>query len=211
MTNPWLHIPLDDYEAHMALPQVQQARLLSDLLAFVVDAYSPQSVALLGCAGGNGLEQLEGRSLVRVVAVDINPAYVEHARARWQGRIAGLDCVVGDVEKDDLGIAPVDLVFAGLLLEYVDLEAALPRIRAMVRGGGTLVTVLQSASAAIPEITPSPFNSLNALASIMRLVEPDRLTAVAEDHGFRQIDGRPAQAEGGKHFAVQMFQALPSC
>jgi hypothetical protein len=42
----------------------------------------------------------------------------------------------------------------------------------------------------------------------MRLVEPDRLRVVAENHGFRQIDGRPAQAEGGKRFAVQMFRAV---
>jgi len=45
--------------------------------------------------------------------------------------------VVGDVEKDDLDTAPVDLVFAGLVLEYLDTVAALPRMRSMVRLGGT--------------------------------------------------------------------------
>ena len=45
--------------------------------------------------------------------------------------------MVGDVEKDDLDIAPVDLVFAGLVLEYLDTVAALPRMRSMVRLGGT--------------------------------------------------------------------------
>ena len=188
MANPWLQILLSDYEAHMALPHVRQAQLLSSIFGSALDTHTPQSVALLGCAGGNGLEQLEGRGLGRVVAVDINPAYVEHVRARWRGRIAGLDLVVGDVEKDDLHIAPVDLVFAGLVLEYLDTVAALPRIRSMVRLDGTLVTVLQSASAVTPEITPSPFRSLSALSSIMRLVPPDRLGALAEEHGFRQID-----------------------
>jgi SAM-dependent methyltransferase len=126
MTNPWLQIPLSDYEAHMALPHVRQAQLLSSLWGAALDTYTPRSIALLGCAGGNGLEQLEGRGVGRIVAVDINPAYVEHVRARWRGRIAGLDLVVGDLEKDDLDIEPVDLVFAGLLLEYLDTVAALP-------------------------------------------------------------------------------------
>jgi hypothetical protein len=209
MTNPWLQIPLSDYEAHMALPHVRQAQLLSSIFGSALDTYAPRSIALLGCAGGNGLEQLEGRVLGRVVGVDINPTYVEHVRTRWRGRIAGLDLVVGDVEKDDLSIAPVDLAFAGLLLEYIDAVAALPRIRSMVQLGGTLITVLQSASAVTPEITPSPFTSLSALSSIMRLVPPDRLGALAEEHGFRQIDRRTLQAEGGKHFVVQSFRAVP--
>ena len=96
MTNPWLQIPLSDYEAHMALPHVRQAQLLSSIFGSALDTYTPRSIALLGCAGGNGLEQLEGRELGRVVAVDINPAYVEHVRTRWHGRIAGLDLVVGE-------------------------------------------------------------------------------------------------------------------
>jgi SAM-dependent methyltransferase len=208
MTNPWLQIPLSDYEAHMVLPHVRQAQLLSSILGSALDTYKPQSIALLGCAGGNGLEQLEGRSVSRVVAVDINPTYVEHARARWHGRIEALDLVVGDVERDDLNIAPVEMAFAGLLLEYVDIAAALPRMRSMVCLGGTLVTVLQVASAVTPEVTPSPYNSLSALSSIMRLVQPDRLKALAEEHGFQQIDVRSVQVEGGKHFVLQSFRSV---
>lgn len=75
MTNPWLQIPLSDYETHMALPHVRQAELLSSIFGSALDTYAPRSIALLGCAGGNGLEQLEGRELGRVVAVDINPVY----------------------------------------------------------------------------------------------------------------------------------------
>ncbi len=41
--NPWLTIPLADYEAHMALPQVGQAQLLADLFAAELRARSPSS------------------------------------------------------------------------------------------------------------------------------------------------------------------------
>ena len=30
MSNPWLDIPLADYEAHMALPSIGQSRLIAD-------------------------------------------------------------------------------------------------------------------------------------------------------------------------------------
>jgi hypothetical protein len=76
------------------------------------------------------------------------------------------------------------MALAGLLLESMDKVVTLPRLRAMLRVGGTLVNGAQSASAAMPGITPSPSSSLNALPSNMRLVQPDRLQAVAEAHGF---------------------------
>jgi hypothetical protein len=65
--NPWLTIPLADYEAHMALPQVGQAQLLADLFAAELRERSPSSVAVLGCAGGNGFEHAP--AALRVVGV----------------------------------------------------------------------------------------------------------------------------------------------
>ena len=41
MRNPWLDIPLSDYEGHMALPQVDQARVLADQLAAVLALHRP--------------------------------------------------------------------------------------------------------------------------------------------------------------------------
>jgi SAM-dependent methyltransferase len=207
MTNPWLQIPLSDYEAHMALPHVRQAQLLSDVFGCVLDRYAPRSAALLGSAGGNGLEQAVTRRIERVVAVDINPTYIAHLSARWGSRIAGLEAVVADIANDDLCFEPVDLVFTGLLLEYVDAAAALPNIRSVIRPGGTLVTVIQLPSVVTAPVTPSPFTSLAALSAIMHLVPPDRLRALAEVHGLMAIDERTIQTESGKQFCVQSFFA----
>ena len=49
--SPWLDIPLADYEGHMSLPEVGQARLLADLLAAAIDRHALRSIAVLGCAG----------------------------------------------------------------------------------------------------------------------------------------------------------------
>ena len=47
----WLTIPLEDYEAHMALPAVGQAQMLAEQLAILIERHAPASVAVMGCAG----------------------------------------------------------------------------------------------------------------------------------------------------------------
>jgi hypothetical protein len=66
MKNPWLDIPLSDYEAHIALPGVAQTQLLADILAGQLQSLQPTSLAVLGCAGGtasNGLTPTSLRAL----------------------------------------------------------------------------------------------------------------------------------------------------
>jgi hypothetical protein len=204
--SPWLDIPLADYEGHMSLPEVGQARLLSDVFASVLDRHAPRSVAVLGCAGGNGFERISPESTDRVVGVDINGDYVREARARFGRRLHGLELIVGDLERDAVAFAPVDLVFAGLIFEYVDVEGLLPKTRAMLRPGGTLVALIQLPSEAVPEVTPSPFTSLGVLSSRMRLVSPERLERSAGAHGFRETDREIVEVPGGKRFQLQTFR-----
>ncbi|MDO9694209.1 MAG: class I SAM-dependent methyltransferase [Candidatus Latescibacteria bacterium] len=210
LTNPWLGIPLDDYEGHMALPDVGQARLLSDVFADALARYAPRAVAVLGCAGGNGFERVTNTVTERVVGVDLNPGYIEQARLRFGQKIARLELFVGDVQTDTFGFAPVDLVYAGLLFEYVAAETALARIRDMLRPGGTLVTVVQLPSAVIAEITPSPYASLGALAPLMRLVPPEQLGRLAEGQGFREAWARTVSAADHKSFRVLALTSEPA-
>lgn len=205
MKNPWLDIPLADYEGHMALPNVGQAQLLSDVFANALSKYAPRSVAVLGCAGGNGLDRVSSKVTERVVGVDLNPDYVQQARTRFDHQIPLLELLVGDVQTDEFAFAPVELVFAGLLFEYVDAEAVLAKIRAMLCPGGTLLTVVQLPSTAIPEITPSQFASLSALSSVMRLVPPELLRQLAAAHGYCETEAQTVAA-GGKEFRVQAFR-----
>lgn len=157
LENPWANIPLADYEAHMALPHVGQAQLLGDVFAAALQRCRPASVAVLGCAGGNGFERVDPAVTPRVVGIDLNAAFLDAARQRFRERIPQLELYVGDLQADAFDFAPVELVYAGLLFEYVDLDAALRRIRPMLAIGGTLVTVVQLPAAAIPEVTPSPY------------------------------------------------------
>ncbi len=206
MKNPWLDIPLADYEGHMALPNVGQAQLLSDVFARALSKYAPRSVAVLGCAGGNGLDRVSSNVTERVVGVDLNPDYVNQVRTRFNHQIPLLELWVGDVQTDEFAFAPVDLVFAGLLFEYVDAEAVLAKTRAMLCPGGTLLTVVQLPSSAIPEITPSQFASLGALSSVMRLLPPTLLRQLAAAHGYCETEAQTVEAADGKEFRIQAFR-----
>ncbi|HSQ60869.1 MAG TPA: class I SAM-dependent methyltransferase [Acidobacteriota bacterium] len=205
MRNPWLDIPLADYEGHMALPDVDQARLLSDVFDEALGLYAPRSVAVLGCAGGNGFDRAVARGVRRVVGVDLNPDYVAAARARYSGQFPGLELHAGDIETDAIRFAPVDLVYAALLFEYVDPARTLDRIRVMLRPSGILVVVLQLASAATAAVTPSPFDSIRALAPVLELVPPNSLLVMAEARGFRLLERRTVDARSGKQLEVLDF------
>jgi phospholipid N-methyltransferase len=180
--------------------------LLSDVFADALREHAPRSLAVLGCAGGSGFDRIAPRVTKRVVAVDINPHYVRELRRRFEDRIPGLDAIVGDVQAAERGFAPVEMVFAGLLFEYVDPETVLARIRAMLVPGGALVTVLQLPSAAVPEVTLSPFTSLEALSTVVRLVPPSLLERLATARGLERAESRRVESAGGKEFQIQTFR-----
>ncbi len=202
MTNPWLNIPLTDYEAHMALPHVGQAQLLSGLFADAVREYDPRSVAVVGCAGGSGFERIDPNRTPRVIGIDLNPTYIDRARQRFADRIPELELYVGDVQTDAFDFTPVDLLFAGLLFEYVNLAPTLRNLRSVLTPGGVLVAVLQLPNDAVEEVTPSPYASLTTLAPLMRLVAPGELVQAAATLGFEQIGDQIVPTPGGKQFAV---------
>ena len=60
MNNPWLQLSLADYEGHMSSPEVQQLAALSDLFAEALAICRPASLAVVGVAGGNGLDRIDG-------------------------------------------------------------------------------------------------------------------------------------------------------
>jgi SAM-dependent methyltransferase len=206
MRNPWLSIPLDDYENHMALPAVGQAQMIADQLDLALARWSPTSIAVLGCAGGNGLDVIAERAVARVVAVDVNPDYIERTRARHALRLRGLELVSADVESESLTYDPVDLTYAALLFEYVDVLAALKTVKRNSRPKAVLTTILQLPHKAIPTVSASPYKSLRGLASALKLVAPGTLRDAAADAGFTAADSSIIQLPSGKRFCVQNFR-----
>ena len=208
MINPWLSIPLEDYEGHMSLPEIGQASALASELARLLGERRPASLALLGCSGGNGLEHVDAAVTSRVVALDINPAFLEATMARFGRVFEVLEPVLCDLTTvREAPFRPVELAFAGLLLEYVPVRSTLQLIRSALLPGGALGCVLQEESATLAHVTPSPYSSLGALAGCMTLRSPAEVTHEAAAVGLDLLETRTLVMPNGKVLASLLFEA----
>ena len=205
--NPWLKVPLEDYERHMDLPEIGQAMMLNEAMARSVREFRPQSVAIAGCAGGNGIVRIATMGVDRIAGIDVNAEYLAAVHRRLGSWMPGLELHLADIQTGVPDCAPVELVFAGLILEYVEVAATLQVLRALCAPGGTLVIVLQRASENKPAVSKSPYTSLQALASVLQLRDPDAVTAAALLAGFTEHSRRSEVLDSGKAFEILNFRA----
>src|SRR6185369_2853176 len=115
--NPWLALPLEDYEGHMGSEAVNQLAPLADLFGEALARLRPRSVAVLGVAGGNGREHVDSTLTTRVLGIELHCA---------------------DLQHDLLDVEPVALVHAALVFEHAGTERCLDNAVSLVSGGGHL-------------------------------------------------------------------------
>ena len=148
--------------------------MIAGVFAELLQTDRPHSVAVIGCAGGNGFERIDRSQTARVVGVDINATFLAEARRRFDAAFDTLELLCADIAVDSaaapdpLGFAPVDLMFAALVFEYVDPRMVMPRLAARLRPGGRLAVLLQLPAMAIPAITPTSGARLSALAQVLQ-------------------------------------------
>lgn len=198
MINPWLHIPARDYEAHMASPEVDQTRVLKGIFASALAKYTPKSLAVIGCATGNGFEHIDTKQTDYVAAVDINPAYLAILKERFSGRIPGLKLIEADFTAIEHWNMPVSLVYAALVFEYVDIAAATRSIARCMAPGAVLVAALQLPSEESAPVTPTRYKSLELLTPLMRLISPDEFLTTCQSVGLKQIATETVPFQKGK-------------
>jgi len=206
MTNPWLTIPAEDYEGHMASPEVGQLQVLNELFKTVLEEHRPVSVAILGCSTGNGFEHIDTTTTRRVVGIDINPSYLDVARARFLGSLPMLKLLEQDFTSATSVIEPVSLVFAALVFEYVGVRDAVRNISRSLTAGGVLVAALQLASLTSAPVTRTRFKSLEALAPIMNLVSPEEFSLVCLENSLREVRQKRIALKQGKELSVGFYK-----
>ena len=206
MKNIWLDIELSDYENHMASPDVAQSQYLSRYLSEVLASYQPNTIAILGCSGGNGLEKINGKKIEKIICVDINPNYLKEAETRYKNNFKNIEFVCQDIESQNFRINSVDLIYAGLVFEYVDIEPVIVNNQKFLNKKGILAVVLQQPHENIPEVTPSKYKSLEKLSRIFRFVSPVKLVELCKAHEIRLISQKEIQLQSGKKFIELIFQ-----
>lgn len=206
MSNPWLTVPLSDYEQHMSSAEVRQLGVLSDLFAEAIGRCRPLSLAVLGIAGGNGLDRIDSTITTRVVGLDLNPLYLDAVRTRY-AHLSGLGLHCFDLSKDRVELKPVQLVHAALVFEHAGVDCCLQNALSMVVPGGNLSVVLQLPAKSGQNIGATRFSSMQNLRSHFTLVSPAWLQESLADRGFRLTHQTTRTLPAGKGFWAGIFSA----
>ena len=104
MDNPWRSICLSEYEEHMRSDTVMQLQTLNEMMFSQLDLYDAETAAVLGVAGGNGLEHIDINKYSAVYAVDVNPDYLHTVEERYASLAGTLQCLCVDLTKEIEGI-----------------------------------------------------------------------------------------------------------
>jgi hypothetical protein len=205
MDNPWLSVPVADYEGHMNSAGVSQSAALSELFAEVLALCRPESVAVIGIAGGNGLDRIDCGVTRTVVGIDINPVYLDAVRQRYR-QMQGLELICADLAKPIHACPPVQLVHAALVFEHVGTGPCLDNVLSLVGDGGSLSVVLQLPSDAAPGVSKSQFASMQTLSAGFNMIDPASLRAAIEARGFHTVRERRRELPAGKAFWMGIFK-----
>ncbi len=204
--NPWLKIPLEDYEGHMSLNSIAQAQYISQLLYENTKEVDARSLAIIGCSGGNGLDKLKKTNVKRVIGVDINPFYLDTAYQRYKYKFDILDFICMDFVNPAFVFQSVDLIYAALVFEYVDYKAGIISLNKFIKKNGFLSAVLQLSNERMSEICPSPYTSIDLLKNIFKFVCIEEFMDAAKKCGLTIIKTQKVTLSSGKQFQEILFQ-----
>jgi SAM-dependent methyltransferase len=204
--NPWLSVPAADYEGHMGSPGVRQLEFLSRVFGGLMREFEPESLVVLGCATGNGLEHIERGRVRKLVGLDINPEYLEICRKRHGDRIPEMELVCADFASFDLEAASIDFVHAALFFEYVDPASAVEKISRWLKPRGMLAVVLQLPHDSGGKVSETGFTSVKALEPAIRLVDPALLARLVREHGYSEVRSVRETLASGKEFFLGVYR-----
>ena len=204
MSNPWLNVPLTEYEQHMSSAEVQQLGALSDLFAEALEHCRPPSIAVLGIAGGNGLDHIDRAVTTRVVGLDLNPLYLAAVKKRY-AHLLGLELHCVDLSERHLKLKPVQLVHAALVFEHAGVDPCLDNAISLIAPAGNLSVVLQSPAVSGQTVGASQFSSIQNLKSHLSLISPAWLRESLAGRGFRLVHQTTRALPAGKGFWMRIF------
>ena len=205
-TNPWLNIPLEDYERHMSHHLVGQSTLLNSLTKKYLDETKPETVVFLGIAGGNGLEHIDKKITQTVIGIDINQDYLNTAFKRYKHTIPTLQLMNLDIVKNTESICKADFVWAALVLEYTGIDKVLEFCTNNLRKDGHLVVSIQSNNNK-QSVSPTGIESVKKAGEIFSIVDPEKLLGKAAETGYRLIGKEENALPNGKSIITFHFVA----
>ena len=186
MSNPWEEISLDDYEKHMSLDSVRQLQALDSIMKEQFAAYPVETAAVLGVAGGNGLEHIATDKFRTVYGVDINADYLRAVSQRYTQLSGVLKCLRIDLINEAEKLPHAQLLIANLLIEYIGYGAFQ---RAVLQTAPRYVSCVIQINTDVEQwVSESPYlRAFDRLDEVHHQMEEKALTAAMEEIGYSVI------------------------
>ena len=115
--------------------------------------------------------------------------------------------ILHDLSLGPPAMEPVECAYAGLVLEYVPTAPVFAYLPGLMTGGGTLSALLQLPSPDLPEVSPSPFGSLEALGPVFSHVNTDLMHEALSVRGFSRLEEERIVLDSGKPFHLALYRS----
>ncbi|WP_427005254.1 hypothetical protein [Pseudarthrobacter sp. H2] len=204
--HPWEGIDLAIYENHMSDAAVGQLQLLHQITGEQLTTYPSRSIGILGVAGGNGLDLIDPATTDAVFGYDINGQYLQACADRHNATLGPrLHLVQASIDRA-LDIAPVGLLIANLIVEYVGIEEFAAFAAANIHAIGTLSCVTQL-NEATGFVSPTQYAaSFDGLGAISSDIDPLALVTAMGKAGFAHVLSLSYPLHNGKTLVRQDFR-----
>lgn len=194
--NPWKQIDLAQYESHMGLDSVGQLQAVSRMTKGQLGDFPARTAAILGVAGGNGLEHVPAGKFSAVYGIDVNPAYLAECGRRFSHLSDILRLVEADVSDPVAALPRAELVVANLFVEYVGCGAF---ARAVERMGAKYVSCGIQLDAGGGFVSDSPYMRIfDGLSEIHVSVDEQSLCDCLRGAGYELKLCAPEELPNGK-------------
>jgi hypothetical protein len=207
--HPWRGIDLEVYERHMSDARVDQLQRLREVMREQWAVFPSRSVAVLGVAGGNGLDLIDPATTHAVYGYDINPDYLRACEARYRSVLGERLHLIETTIDRSLTIERVDLVIANLIVEYVGAEEFTAFASANAPSIGVLSCVIQHNDDEGFVSSTQDTSAFDALATVASDIEPETLAALMSDAGFTTLGRFEYPLPNGKTLVRLDFRAAP--
>lgn len=185
---------------------MQQLQALNKTMEAQWQAYpSAERAAVLGVAGGNGLEYC-GRQIKKVYGVDINKTYLDACRQRFGETLKDrLELVQMDLTAPEIQLPKVDLLLADLVIEYVGIETFCKKAAGSF---AKWVSCVIQAPASGGLVSASPYQSqLLGISTLHCDIDLDALRRGFLGYGYEETYSEAICLPNGKRFWRADFQA----
>jgi hypothetical protein len=188
----------------MSAEGVGQLAVVADLFKITINYCCPRSIAVLGVAGGNGLEHINSTVTQRIVGVDINQRYLDEVQRRFDA-LPGLELHCRDLADREFRLPPVELVHAALIFEHAGLGFALENALSLVAPGGRFSVVLQLPSMEEQDIARTKYTSMQSVKQCFALIDIANLQNLLEQKGFQLVMQERRALPAGKALWLGIF------